>query len=327
MRLERFQKSARIPVRVRNGQIEFLYDTEFPPLEDGELGELVVDINTIKDPAWQKFLVAKEPVLTADAGDLVAFKVATNKGARDLEKHLISFRESLNLMGAKVSNPRDADGLAAFGDGFGVLGELTTPLTINLRGENLSKLSGGAVEIPALRELKRPHQAISLNQALVMVSRIFEPERESNVGDAFRDIYLLTENRWGLLDTIRSDFEAQHEVERWETIGLEPQKVRERIRNKGGLLPNESTRNDFRRPRSGIRCAAFGFRRAAFDSRRAGARIRRAIFDYAYHCWVTMLAIPVSHPKIPIRDQKIIYVRRRFVTVWAPQAHSGFRRR
>ncbi len=242
MRLERFQKSARIPVRVRNGQIEFLYDTEFPPLEDGALGELVVDINTVKDPAWQKFLVAKEPVLTADAGDFVAFKVATDKGADKLKEHLISFRQNLDLMNAKVDNPRDAQGLATFGDGFGVLGQLTTPLTINLRGENLSKLSGGAVEIPALRELKRPHQAISLNQALVMVSRTFEPERESNVGDAFRDIYLLTEGRWGLLDAIRSDFEAQHEIERWEAIGLDPQKVRERISNKGGLLSNETTR-------------------------------------------------------------------------------------
>ena len=38
MRLERFQKSARIPVRVRNGQIEFLYDTDLPSLKDGELG-------------------------------------------------------------------------------------------------------------------------------------------------------------------------------------------------------------------------------------------------------------------------------------------------
>lgn len=242
MRLERFDKSAHIPVRVRNGQVEFLYDVELPSLEDGAIGELVVDVRAVLDPKWREFLVAEMSVEVAPKEALVVFKMAVDKGALDNEKQLISFQESLDLMKATVERKEDAEGLAAFGDGVGVLGRLTEPLFLRLRGENLSQLRGGAVFIPALAELKLPGQAPTLNQALILVSQTFEPKRAGHTGDAFRDIYLLEDRKWVLLDAIRGRHEAQHENNRWDMMGLDPQKVRARIQNKGGLFPDESTK-------------------------------------------------------------------------------------
>ena len=244
MRRERFDKSARIPVRVRNGRVEFLYDVELPPLSEGTIGELVVDVNSVQDPKWERFLVEESSIEIAPEGAYVAFKMAVDKGATAHEDQLISFREYLELMEARPVKEGGTEGLACFGDGVGVLGQLTEPLRLRLRGENLSKLRGGVVEIPALQELNLPHKAPTLNQAFVMVSQTFEPDRAGHNGDAFRDIYLLKNHKWILLDDIRAQFEAENEVERWERIGLDPQKVQQRIY--GGLFADTPTRKELK---------------------------------------------------------------------------------
>jgi len=243
MRQERIQKSARIPVRVRNGQVEFLYDVELPPLKNGAVGELVVDVENVQDPKWRAFLVAETPVELAPAGAMVVFGVAVDKGALLFERHLVNERTNRELTGAVPLEPIPDEALLVFGEGVGVLATLHQPLVLVLRGENLSQLDSCAVSVPALGEMKRRHEAPTLNQALILVSQTFEPERQGNNGDAFRDVYLLRDGEWILLDDIRSAEEARHEEERWKTMGLDPQKVRERISNEGGLLPNDSTRS------------------------------------------------------------------------------------
>ena len=239
MRQERFGKSARIPVRVRNGEIQFLYDVELPPLKNGALGELVVNINAVQDSAWREFLTAETSVQIADEGDVIGFQVAVDKGAP--EEWMLSQTRNATLTGQHPPQ-HEGDKPTHLGDGFIVTGHLLEPLFLILRGENLSELRGGKVLIPALSEANKPFEAPSLNQALTSVSQKFEPKRQGHTGNAFRDTFLLRDQTWWLLENVRGQLEAQYEDYRWHVMGLDPRKVRERISNEGGILPDESTR-------------------------------------------------------------------------------------
>lgn len=242
MNQDRFDKTARIPVRVRDGQIEFLYDNQMPPLRDGMIGELVISVEAITDARWRDFFVGENLIEIAPAETPIVFSVATDKGAMALRRHLLNAQTEWDILGATPIGEISPDDLPAFGTGVGVLGWLKSPLFLLLRGESPSQLRGGAPWIPALQKLGKTCEAPTLNQALVLVSETFENERASNVGDAFRSIWILRDEMWEKLEDIRSQIQGEQEAERWRQIGLDPQKVRDHIH--GGLFRQNSTEFD-----------------------------------------------------------------------------------
>jgi hypothetical protein len=244
MRQERFGKNARIPVHVRDGKIEFLYDAEFPVLEEGATGEIVLDARLVSSPQWRQFLTGGQPdtLELAPAGTLAALSISVRKCGRDLKQHLVSRAQAHQLAGAPQSHDGSDDAPWNPGNGYQVLGELQDALVLRLTGQNLWRLEPCAVVIPALRELQKPFEALSLDQALWLVSHNFEPTRRGRNTNIFGEVHLLVANKWVLLDDLRTQREAQNQDAQWEMVGLDPQKVRARIANMGGLLPNDLTR-------------------------------------------------------------------------------------
>ncbi len=241
---QRIYPQARIPVRVRNGKIEFLYDAGFPVLEEGAMGEIVLDARLVTSPQWRQLLTDGQPdtLELAPAGTLAALGIRVRKCARDLRQHLVSQAQARQLAGAPHHDGSDDALPWDPGNGYQVLGELQDALVLRLRGQNPSRLEPCAVVIPSLQELQKPFEAPSLDQALWLVSHEFEPMRRARNVNAFGEVHLLVANTWVLLDDIRAQREAQNQDARWHAVGLDPQKVRYRLETTGGWIDGDSTR-------------------------------------------------------------------------------------
>ncbi len=243
MRRERFERTVRVPVRVRQGRIEFLYEDDMPKLSEGAIGEVIFDENALEDVRWKAPLTAEHTVSIIAEESLVqgvwaALAVRPDRVPDNLKKHLITLRVWRALI-EETSTPDEKahlkpDAPVQMHSRWWVLARLAAPLSLRLRGERPARLQGGACYIPALEKLKQPAAAISLNQALTWVSTNFEPSRHSHTGNVFREVLLQWDGNFDILDDVRGTLEASDETERLRAAGVDPKTVHERAM--GGLF-------------------------------------------------------------------------------------------
>lgn len=243
MRRERYEKTVRVPVRVQQGRIEFLYEAQMPALREGAVGELVFDAGALEDARWKAPLNAERTVTIIDeealaAGAWAALAVKPDQVPAALRTHLVSLREWLVLVDGTLEPDEaarlDLNAPVEMRARYWVSARLTAPLSLRLRGERSSRLQGGACHIPVLAALNRPADAISLNQALTWISTCFEPLRQSHTGNTFRDVLLQWEGNFDSLDDVRQTLEDTNEIRRLRAAGVDVQAVRQRAL--GGLF-------------------------------------------------------------------------------------------
>jgi hypothetical protein len=232
----RFQKSIRVPVRIKNGVPEFLYDKEFPLMREGAVGDVVFeDESVVEDLKWRSVLNEEEKVFMAPGGTMVLLAVNPENVPLERRNLLFSYKQWLDLteqqsdQQSKDYKKEDSETAWQSADGrCWVEVCLTEDLHLRLRGERPAQLCGGACHVPALEKLKKEPSAPSLNQALGLILRRFEPKRKSTQGDVFRDGMILLDHQLLLLGDVRDKLQAWNEVERWKSAGLDPKAVKDR---------------------------------------------------------------------------------------------------
>ena len=212
-----YEKTVRIPVRVKDGRLEFYYDFPMPELHEGAVGEVVFDDWVLKDPLWKAPLNQEKTVLIADAKTPIAFGMQMDKVPDELYSWRLT-KAFINPEWEKSSQGIYKDEPCTWDNKWWVLGYLRSPLSLTLRGERTARLSGGSCWIPALRSRKLPHKAISPNQALTFVSQTFEPNRQSFTGNVFRSGLIFWRERWQPFSEVRRTLESEHLKVRMKSV-------------------------------------------------------------------------------------------------------------
>jgi len=179
-----------IPVKVAGKRFVFAFGGAMPRLIDGAPGELVLDADAVADKYLLKLLQTEQIIDLLDPGASVLIAVRPSKISDDLRLKAYDREPRLHEAGVQYIEV-----------------ELTLPLRLRLSGAKRAAFTGGTCRIAALDG----RQAISLNQAFTFISEVFEPERQSHVGNAFfRGLYFNdSAQEWSRLEDLRTFYEAK----------------------------------------------------------------------------------------------------------------------
>lgn len=226
----------RIPVKLVDGEWEYFYGGNLP-VNDGAVGDLVVDRSAIKD---KKFLAklrrgGKYKILDAGTPLMVALTVRSNPDIGDkLREHLIP-NERLELdMITYHRIPRSADTrfvqitVAGPTDFQRRLDPKETGgVWLHVEGLIPKGVISSTIDLPSGVSDK---PADSLNHAFTLLSERYEPWRKSHTGNIYDRMFYQEKNgRWYPLRVLREAAIAKEEHElirtRWaeiaEAIGLQ----------------------------------------------------------------------------------------------------------
>jgi hypothetical protein len=168
-----FSKTVVVPVRIRNGRVEFFYGGDLPGLEEGTIGDLVVPAFALRDQALVGPLSNFLDVPVLPAGSVLL------AGLRPTAAHpgLLTERGRGRL-------PLD---YGAFGEI-----ELLEPLELRIRGTRKPALKACRCRIPALTGTNgdpAAGMAESVNHAYSQLSAAFEKHRRSHTGNVFEVVF------------------------------------------------------------------------------------------------------------------------------------------
>ena len=194
------EKTVKIPIQVRAGQIQFYFDGPLPDLKEGVIGDLVVPYDAVLDKRARKLFSEerKIPLFKKKTLLYVQLRPQTADDTKSFDAHLlrpypkgIRFFVELDQetpVGGKsvVAHIHDHsfDMLRVFA---GI--ELQDVLYLQLRGTKAPTLSDTACTIPALKN----KEAHSVNHACTLLSQEIERHRISHTTNVFRTVYF----RWG----------------------------------------------------------------------------------------------------------------------------------
>lgn len=180
-------KSVRIPIRINQGQLDFIGDGSLLMLKDGTVGELVVPASAVRDENLLASLNREESVLFLSATTQLLFNINLNEVPETLRKF--------------VKHPR----IHPLPGGY-VEGILQADLYLQIRGTKNPTLKGCRCFIPALEETAR-----SVNHAYSLISMAFEPHRMSHTANVFKKVLYEDEKSglWQKLDILREQFLAK----------------------------------------------------------------------------------------------------------------------
>jgi hypothetical protein len=174
---------------------------------DGSRAELIVDASAIQDQYLIKLLQTDQSIdlIAPPASVLIAVKPA--RLPAELQRRVYDRDLRLRQLG-----------------GTYVEVVLDEPLRMRLSGAKRGAFSGGACLIPALDQ----RRAISLNQAFTFISEVFEPDRQSHVGNAFRSGLWFNDEAggWSTLEALRVAYEEQFRAYLTEQCGVTNKKQR-----------------------------------------------------------------------------------------------------
>lgn len=179
-----------IPVRVAGKRFTFAYGDRMPALVDGARADVVVECDAVEDKYLLNLLQTDQAIALLQPQASVLIAVRPSGISQDLLAKTYDHDKRLRLPGC----------------GY-VETHLTQPLRLRLSGSRRAAFSGGHCEIPALDN----RRAISLNQAYTFISEVFEPERQSHVGNAFLSglFYNDAIGAWSRLEDLRTAYELQ----------------------------------------------------------------------------------------------------------------------
>jgi hypothetical protein len=184
----------RVPIKVNNGRIVYLYGKELPDIEDGAIVELLLpDYYIVNHDLLSE--LQKEHHFTLF----------------DEEELMIIIKNVDNFMKG-VWEPYETGCFDLLVDGMCVPVTLTEPLLLSMRGTKKASLSGGSCKF---RLGDKELNAISINNAYTIISEQLETKRKSHTGNVFDLCYYYEwkSAKWKSLNALREKFERKYEDE------------------------------------------------------------------------------------------------------------------
>ena len=160
-------KTVVIPVEIKNGTINYLYDGPLPEIAENTVGELVVPEWAIKDKEVVGFL--SEEWRIEIFPENTTFYVELKPSGTDRA----NFLKKLQMADRHPSDPRRFAQVMT-----------KVPLYLILRASKRPKLANVECHVPLLKA-----DAISLNHAYTLLSQEFEKDRKSHVSNVFNTVY------------------------------------------------------------------------------------------------------------------------------------------
>jgi hypothetical protein len=196
MKYDAFEKMTKIPFKVVDSQLVFLYDGKpLPELREGTIGDIIVSPSAIKDPARLQAITSEKVITFLPKDTRLLVQISLESVPTKLQPFLQDEPKSL-IGGGKVEIFLQAD------------------LMLHLRSTKEAQLLDCPCHIPAIRTLDSKTEAKSLNHANTVVSTHFEPHRISHTGNVFNRIYYQDEKLkgWFPLRTLRDQMQADYEA-------------------------------------------------------------------------------------------------------------------
>ena len=184
-------KTVHIPIRIKDGQIEYFYEENTSFLEqikDTVIAELIIPEHALKDDELKKKLNAEHEVVFLKKGTILLAEMKIEHETDEM-KHFL----------------KSSDGYPFI---FGFEIELLKDQKLILRGSKKAKLSSCECKIPFLKQ-----NAISLNHAYTLISQKVEISRSSHSGNVFNKLFYLKDGHYEKIGALRDEFEADFESE------------------------------------------------------------------------------------------------------------------
>jgi len=223
----------RIPVKLVDGQWEFLYGGGLP-IKNGAVGDLVVDRDAVEDKLFvaQLTRTSKHKVLEAGTDLLVAVTVKPEPSlSPELMKCLLPIKApELQLGDAYYHSLRSPQTrfvrvwvVEPTARQLRRAPDETGGVWLHLKGLETTGITTSAIRLPDV-VFKEP--AESLNHAFTLLSERFEPWRMSHTGNVYyRVLYREANNKWYPLNVLRHAQLAKEEHqlihEHWARIALQ----------------------------------------------------------------------------------------------------------
>jgi hypothetical protein len=196
MKPDPLDRTVRIPIKIIDGRVEFLYGGSILDfVKDGSCGDLIIPAFAVKDKEKLKSLNSEKRIelLPTDTRLFVSMKLP-ERDCGDTAK-----KEYLEHIRKTYGAPEFHD-LEVFADFI-----IKESLKIHLRGTKDAVLEPCKCKIEFLHD-----EARSVNHAYTLLSTEFETQRISHTGNVFQKVYYLNENKsWVSLDELRRDCEAE----------------------------------------------------------------------------------------------------------------------
>jgi len=186
------RKTVLIPIRIKDGEINFFYGGKLPKLKEGTIGDLVV-------PSF--FVIDKRKLALLERVDTKVF-----------------LKKSTSLM--VQINPLNEDAKEGGIEWLQIIENYTKrpfvevvlkeDLEIELRGTKKGELENCPCSIPSLPKT----QPESINHAYTLISQHYETHRRSHSGNVFDKVFFRNEkNLLKPLKNLRKKFEIEYEQE------------------------------------------------------------------------------------------------------------------
>jgi hypothetical protein len=206
------EKTVKIPIQVRDGQIQFYFDGSLPDLKEGIIGDLVLPYYAVLDPKARKLFSEERKIPLFKKKTLLYVQLPPETpDAKPFAKHLLRpfpqgtrFYVQLDQETPKDGKPVVAQIHDHSLDTLRVFAriELQDALYLQLRGTKAPTLSETAAKIPALDN----KEADSVNHASTLLSEAIEKHRISHAINVFRSVYFLRRpDRLCPLEHVRHD--------------------------------------------------------------------------------------------------------------------------
>jgi len=178
------QKTVVIPVEIRNGAINYLFDGPLPRIAEKTVCQLIVPESAIEDKDTIRFLSEERHIEIFPAGTPLYV---------ELKPHKVPDRLFLTLPIKEYEKRHKCKYVEII---------ILEPLYLVLRGAKHPRLENARCTVPILNA-----EASSLNHAYTMLSQEFEKNRISHVSNVFSTIYFKHPYRIGYhpLNYIRND--------------------------------------------------------------------------------------------------------------------------
>lgn len=184
---DKTSKTVHIPVRVKDGDIEYFYEdnTSFlKQISDGTIMEIIVPEYALKDKELAKKLSKENEVLILSKGTVLLADMNVKTVTNDMKPFIKTSKGFMPSYGFEI--------------------KLLEDQRLILRGSKKAKLTSCKCEIPFLKE-----DAISLNHAYSLLSQKVEISRSSHSGNVFEKLFYETDERYEKIGALRDAKEAK----------------------------------------------------------------------------------------------------------------------
>ena len=187
-----YKKTLRIPVRLKDGQVQLFHGGPLPKIKGDAIADLIIESFYFENPADVARLDTKKTVPILPNGSVLMARLS-----KDYCDNTSGLREGLKVK-PELGYPVAFAAIQLKGD-----------LELTLVSGKSAHLSECPCVLPSINNL----EASSINHAFTLASRHYETHRRSNGGNVFLSVYFEDGNIWRPLKDLRSKHEAEFETE------------------------------------------------------------------------------------------------------------------